>query len=218
MVNDILKEAHTLKREIHPRIHMEIEGVQKIRWVTLSKSCFEKEITQFINSMNLVLKDHQICFEVIKSTAPNIGSFLFNNFDKQPSNYQKCLSNCLICENDARGDRKCIVSSVTKKKYHINPNIECTHSGIYGMTCKCVGQYGGKTTVTNTLRHKQHWTKNTSVKEHLSSCPSKPTIGDVKVQFLENVWDRGKYSLSEREFLWNKRLKGTINIQKVLSA
>ena len=83
MVDDILKEAHTLKREIHPRIHMEIEGVQKIRWVTLSKSCFEKEVTQFINRMNLVLKDHKICFEAIKSTAPNIGSFLFNNFDKQ---------------------------------------------------------------------------------------------------------------------------------------
>ena len=43
------------------------------------------------------------------------------------------------------------------------------------------------------------------------------TVNDVKVQFLENVWDRGKYSLSEREFLWNKRLKGNINIQKTIS-
>ena len=34
---------------------------------------------------------------------------------------------------------------------------------------------------------------------------------------LENVWGRGKYTLSEREYLWNKRLKGNINIQKTIS-
>ena len=39
---------------------------------------------------------------------------------------------------------------------------------------------------------------------------------DIQVQFLENVWDRGKYSLSEREYLWNKRMKGSINVQKTL--
>ena len=78
-------------------------------------------------------------------------------------------------------------------------------------------QYAGKTTVTHKARYKQHWTKNTSVRDHLSTCPSKPKVGDVKIQFLENVWNRGKYSLSEREFLWNKRLKGTINIQKTIS-
>ena len=90
-------------------------------------------------------------------------------------------------------------------------------TGIYGITCLCVGQYSGKTTVTNGRRFGEHWSKSTSVKEHLKVCVSKPTPGDVKVQFLENVWDRGKYSLSEREYLWNKRIKGTINIQKVLS-
>ena len=56
-----------------------------------------------------------------------------------------------------------------------------------------------------------------TIRKHLRSCPCDPTVENVKVQFLENVWDRGKYSLSEREYLWNKRLKGTINIQKVLS-
>ena len=130
---------------------------------------------------------------------------------------EKCTSKCVICENDARGDRECVVSSITKKKYYINPHISCKNSGIYGITCLCVGQYSGKTTVTNGRRFGEHWSKSTSVKEHLNVCLSKPTPGDVKVQFLENVWDRGKYSLSEREYLWNKRIKGTINIQKVLS-
>ena len=73
------------------------------------------------------------------------------------------------------------------------------------------------TTMMNGKRFKEHWSKGTSVKQHLTACKSNPTPGDVKVQFLENVWDRGKYSLSEREFLWTKRLKGTINVQKVIS-
>ena len=98
-----------------------------------------------------------------------------------------------------------------------NPHVSCKNSGMYGITCLCVGQYSGKTKVTNGRRFGEHWSKSTSVKEHLNVCLSKPTPGDVKVQFLENVWDRGKYSLSEREYLWNKRIKGTINIQKVLS-
>ena len=46
-----------------------------------------------------------------------------------------------------RGDEKTITSSVTKNKYHINSNIKCYNSGIYGVTCKCVGQYSGKTTL-----------------------------------------------------------------------
>ena len=101
--------------------------------------------------------------------------------------------------------------------YFINPNINCKNSGIYAITCKCVDQYSGKTTVMNGKRFKEHWSKSTSVKQHLTTCKSNPIQGDVKVQFLENVWDRGKYSLSEREFLWTKRLKGTINVQKVIS-
>ena len=72
--------------------------------------------------------------------------------------------------------------------------------------------------MTHCVRYGQHWSINTTVKEHLEICKSKPTLSNVKVQFLENVWDRGKYSLSEREHLWNRRLKGTINIQKTLKA
>ena len=47
------------------------------------------------------------------------------------------------------------------------------------------------------------------------------TVNDVlseySCRYPRNVCDRGKYSLSEREFLWTKRLKGTINVQKVIS-
>ncbi len=163
------------------------------------------------------MKDHHIAYELIKTTGPTIGSLLFNNYDKPTFNEERCNTRCMVCDNDARGDRNYVVSSVSKKKYHINPNINCKNSGIYAITCKCVDQYSGKTTVTNGQRFKEHWRKSTSVKQHLLTCKTNPTQGDVKVQFLENVWDKGKYSLSEREFLWTKRLKGTINVQKVIS-
>ena len=217
MVKDIIEEANSLKRELNCTFTRSESEVNKIRWVTLSGSTFEKEQRDFVRNMNNALKPHHIAFELIKMTGPTIGSQLFNNFDKPVFVDAKCNLRCVVCKNDARGERDFVTSSVTKKKYYINPNINCKHSGIYGITCKCVDQYSGKTTVTNGKRFGEHWSKSTSVRTHLNSCSSKPTLGEVKVQFLENVWDRGKYSLSEREYLWNKRLKGTINIQKVLS-
>ena len=82
---------------------------------------------------------------------------------------------------------------------------------------KCVGQYSGKTTVMFGKRYPEHWkSSGSSVHQHLQHRKCTDNPNDVKMQFLENVWDRGKYSLSEREYLWNRRLKGVINIQKVL--
>ena len=41
-------------------------------------------------------------------------------------------------------------------------------------------------------------------------------IKDFSVTYVENYLSRGKYSLSEREMLWNERIKGLINVQKTL--
>ena len=96
-------------------------------------------------------------------------------------------------------------------------NILYFSSGIYAITCKCVGQYSGKTTVGFNNRFPEHWNhKSSSVYKHLEHYKCTNNCNEIKMQFLENVWGRGKYSLSEREFLWNKRLKGVINIQKTL--
>ena len=216
MVDNTLQEAQLLTRDFRSKPQVQ-ELVNKIRWITLARSSFEREQLYFVKNINIALKQHHIAFEIVKTTGPTIGSQLFNNFDRSSLKNVDCDANCVVCRNDARGDSECVVSSVSKKKYHINPNISCKNSGIYGITCKCVDQYSGKTTVTNTVRFQEHWCKETSVRKHLRSCPFKPTVQDVKVQFLENVWDRGKYSLSEREFLWNKRLKGNINIQKTIA-
>ena len=216
MVDGVLVNAASLKREFNPRKKVD-ETMNKIRWVILAGSKFEKEQMDFVSNINRVLKEHYVAFEIIKTTGPTIGSQLFNNFDVSNVVEQGCDGKCFVCKNSARGDPKSVVSSVTKTRFVINPDITCQNSGIYAITCKCDDQYSGKTTVTNGGRYKEHWTKDTSVHAHLNSCRSKPSLSDVKVQFIENVWNRGKYSLSEREFLWNKRLKGNINIQKTIS-
>ena len=165
--------------------------------------------------MNQVLRPEKIQFELVKTTAPNIGRLLFNNFDRGDEVEQNC--SCMVCSNDVRGDEKTITSSVTKNKYHINSDIKCYNSGIYGITCKCMSQYGGKTTVGFNKRYPEHWNlASSSVHKHLQHHKCTNNCSEVKMQFLENVWSRGKYSLSEREYLWNRRLKGVINIQKVL--
>ena len=165
--------------------------------------------------MNQVLKSEKIQFELVKTTAPNIGRLLFNNFDRTDKAQQNC--SCMICKNNVRGDDSVITSSVTKKKYRINSNIYCYNSGIYAMTCICVGQYSGKTTVGYDNRYPQHWRlESSSVHKHLQQYKCTNNCSEMKMQFLENVWSRGKYSLSEREYLWNRRLKGVINIQKTL--
>ena len=193
--------------------------VVKIRWVVLAHSSCEKEIESFVKSKNAALKHQNVCFELVKTTAPTLTSLLFRNNNTDRDSMNTCKpSQCYICSNDARGDSKEVKSSANGATYKIDARTTCGNSGIYCITCKCWEQYSGKTTVMYCKRHKEHWTKNTTVTEHLNKCEERPNINEVKIQFLENMWNRGKYSLSEREYLWNRRLKGSINIQKTLKA
>lgn len=139
---------------------------------------------------------------------------LFNNNDvMEPDN--TCTPSCYVCANNSRGDQNRAIGKQNQEEYVIDRRNRCGNSGIYIITCKCKEQYIGKTTVTFRQRFKEHCTKETTVKEHMRSCVENPEPTDLEVQFAENVWGRGKYSLSEREYLWNKRLKGTINVQKL---
>ena len=117
---------------------------------------------EFVRNINGVLKEHSIAFQIVKSTGPTIGRQLFNNCDKSSFPSDECdPTRCFICKNGAKGDAECIVSSVSKKKYHISPDTKCKNSGIYGITCKCIDQYAGKTTITNEGRFREQWRKET---------------------------------------------------------
>ena len=69
MVNDIIKEATSLKRDLSYKFRPVNEEMNKIRWVTLSGSSFEREQKDFVKNMNNVLMDHHIKFELLKTTG-----------------------------------------------------------------------------------------------------------------------------------------------------
>ena len=217
MIEDILRPANDLQRDISSTIQQQREpnDIHKLRWVTLSHSCFENDIKTFTTNINRALQSEKIQFEIVKTTAPSLGRVLFNNFDRTETSKPDC--SCMVCAKNIRGDKRTIISSVTQNEYRIDSNTECYNSGIYGITCKCVGQYSGKTTVGFGKRYPEHWKSgSSSVHQHLQHRKCTENPNEVKMQFLENIWGRGKYSLSEREYLWTRRLKGVINIQKVL--
>ena len=127
--------------------------------------------------------------------------------------------NCIVCRNGARNTDGVVCSNVTGKSYQIARNISCMNGGIYVFETECVDQYTGKTTVNfgiRTIEH-IHRHKTSSVYKHIRDCEQcSSTSGNFKVSFVEDYRSRGKYTLSEREFLWNYRIKGVINNQKTL--
>ena len=93
----------------------------------------------------------------------------------------------------------------------------CWNGGIYVYDGACMDQYTGKTTVpygTRTTEHVRRQ-KTSSVYKHREKC-RQCTEGSFKISFVEDYRKRGKYTLSEREYLWNSRIKGVINDQKTL--
>ena len=215
-VDSILNEADNVQRSLTRRHRPDNQDISKIRWVTLAHSVVEDEIENYVKETNTSLKSQNVCFELIKTTAPTLGKMVFNNNNSTLESRNSCKSNCHICSNEARGDEKKVKCSKNNEQYNIDDRTTCNDSGIYLITCKCKEQYVGKTTVTFQQRFKEHCSKKTAVKEHINGCPINTSTKDVEIQLLENVWSRGKYSLSEREYLWNRRLKGDINIQKTL--
>ena len=100
----------------------------------------------------------------------------------------------------------------------MDTNLNCDNCGIYRILCPCTAGYSGKTTTFFNKRFDEHFMvyKESSVLDHSKVCPFGKKKEEYTVQFLENNLNRGKYTLSEREYLWNERLRGELNVQKVL--
>ena len=218
LVSEILSSASNLERNI---IHTSKPVVQTnvvIRWITLSNSLFDKDINEFVKRMNEKLKPHHITFENVKTTGQSLSKLLFNNNGNKRDD--EMCGNCNICIDNRRGDIRTVSSSTRKVSYRIDGNQGCKRSGIYCISCGCTVQYTGKTSVPFNKRFPEHFGKDkgSAVFEHTKECNKGKSMSDFTIQFLENVWNKGKYSLSEREYLWNHRLKGSLNIQKTLKS
>ena len=169
----------------------------------------EKNIEKNRKWKNIVLRKWKLALNI---------KYRNNNYNiKSEISFTCSISNCSICINGLRPDDHFAISPTNGRKYSISPNINCENCGIYAIKCPCSSLYTGKTTTSFGNRFNEHFSsKSSSVYEHCNTC----TVGREKhsysVQFLENVFSRGKYTLSEREYLWNERLRGLMNVQKTL--
>ena len=216
IVDKMMNTSKDLVRHLNPTKTPPTREKCVIRWVTLSNGNFESEISQFVKQLNIKLKNQNVVIENIKTTGPSLSKLLFNNNGNEKNSLM--CGTCNICIDNRRGNTKIVKSSTRSVDYRIDQNLGCERSGIYCVTCSCQTQYTGKTTVPYRKRFSEHFMKDSksAVFGHTAKCNEGKSMGDYTMQFLEDVWSRGKYTLSEREHLWDHRIKGSMNIQKIL--
>ena len=218
MVDGILAQANTLERALAPNVSDIAVDTKIVRWVILSGTMYERSILDFAKRMNRSLLDHNIKLDIVRSTGSSIAKLLFNNNVKSMGSHDCDSPNCVVCSHNSRTDSDEIVSPISGRVYPINPSLKCDNCGIYAIFCRCLSLYTGKTTQQYNFRFNEHFlaSSGSAVFDHTKKCPLGKSMEDFSIQFLENMYSRGKYSLSEREYLWNERLRGILNIQKTL--
>ena len=219
LVQGILSQSRSLQRSLVSKKKESNNSTKNIiRWITLAGTPYEKSISSFTRNLNDLLRNHDIKFETIKCTGSNIGKLLFHNREKFN---ETCMhEKCCICTNQHRSLESKVRSKITSFEYNIDKNLNCNDSGIYRVTCPCSAAYTGKTTTSFKQRLNEHFQphRESSLNEHSKTCEHGRNKREYKIIFLENIKNRGKYTLSEREYLWNERLGGELNIQKIIKS
>ena len=190
-----------------------------VRLVILSGTGYENELCNFGRRMNSVLSASCLTIEIVRSTCPPLSRLLFNYNDYDHVERKCSNKKCIVCKDGMRSNVNYVASNVTGHHYPIDSNVNCDNGGIYAVQGACNAQYTGKT-VKFGNRFIEHFStsKTSAVYCHKQQCHKCYLTSDFEVTYIENYQKRGKYTLSEREFLWNQRVKGTINAQKTLKA
>ena len=215
-IDEVFTNYEELPRNLEDRAKEDDDDTHKLRLITLSGTQYGGEINTFATRMNRVLATSGIKLEIVKTTGPSIAKSLFSN-NNNVDNAGNC-GNCLICVNGARNTSGSVSSTVTGKSYKIVDDLTCENGGIYVYEGPCQDQYTGKTTVQFSKRTDEHIRKQktSSVYKHRDKCRQCKGTLNFSMSFIEDYKKRGKYTLSEREYLWNARMKGVINDQKTL--
>ena len=157
--------------------------------------------------------------QVIKCNGPTISQLLYNNSNVSRTSTPCTKNNCHLCKNGLRSELDYVVSTTNGSKYKTSQGLHCNDAGIYVFTVPCKKQYTGKTTTTFDIRSKEHLCTATAVNAHLKACQNcQGSRNTSKFHFIESYLKRGKYTLSEREFLWNERIRSSINTHKTLKS
>ena len=218
MVTEILSIADTLPRNIGHNPSPPEENNYIVRLVTLAGTTYANEFSQFAYRMNTILVNTGIHIQVVNCTFLSLSRLLFNNND-QVSIVDGCQPHkCTVCKNDIRNKTGVVKSEVTGNTYKVDDSLNCSNGGIYVIDTSCPAQYSGKTVHFGVRSYEHFSLKSTAITSHRNQCNLCINVTDFKITYVENYLKRGKYSLSEREFLWNHRVKGSINAQKTLKS
>ena len=218
LIESILGEAKNIQRTLeYTNIQPVSNNKENLRLVVLSGTTYHNEYKKFAERMNSLLTDINI--QIVMSTGPTLGRLLFNNNNKVQGSVEPCQENCFVCRNGLLVKSGEVVSSVTGIKFNVDKDLSCNNGGIYVVKGNCNNQYSGKT-IHFGNRGKEHLdtSKSTAVYAHKQKCNMCNEAKDFTITFVENYLNKGKYSLSEREFFWNNRIKGVINTQKTLKS
>ena len=193
------------------------DDTHKVPLVTLAGTPYSNDIKEFATRMNRVLSSSKIEVQIVSTTGPSLAKSLFSN-NGNVENVENC-GNCILCRNNAINTQGTVRSTVTGKTYNIARNLACTNGGIYVYGGPCDDQYSGKTTVFYSKRTDEHLRlqKTSSVYKHREKCRQCSGTSNFSMSLVEDYKQRGKYTLSEREYLWNYRIKGVINDHKTLA-
>ena len=216
MITEILNSANSLSRNLVSAAAPTVNNISIVRLVTLADSFYERKFTNFVSRMNGILLSSNIQIVIVKCTSAPISRLLFNNGNSRSNLNVPFNDGCIACSNNIINDTGVIKSNVTGTLFKIETNLNCGNGGIYVINGACSAQYTGKT-IHFGVRAKEHFRyKSTAIYSHIQNCDVCKSVSDFKLTFVENYLKRGKYSLSEREFLWNNRIRGSINTHKTL--
>ena len=221
VIDTILNPATSMERILTNKPERPLaDDMNAVRLVVLSGTPYEHDFVEFAKRMNSVLNCKGIKIEIIKSTSVPVSRMLFNNNDNKSAVTPECKNKkCLACRKGLLSNSGEIKSTVSGEKFFVDESINCGNGGIYVVDGACGSQYTGKT-VCFSKRLNEHFgsSNQSAIFAHKQECNTCYHTGDFKVTLCENYYKRGKYSLSEREYLWNYRMKGTMNVQKTLKA
>ena len=218
MINDVLISANYLSRNLVPAPTHPVNNNMVARLLTLAGSSYVKKFTDFASRMNRTLSNSDIRIEIVKCTSASISRLLFNNCNAISNPVVTYGDNCTACRNGIINNTGYVKSNVTNRSFKGDANLNCKNGGIYVADAACYAQYTGKT-IHFGVRSTEHFVQgNTAIFPHIQNCDICNNVTDFKLTFVENYLKRGKYTLSEREFLWNDRIRGSINTHKTLAS
>ena len=221
MVEGILRQSDSLERILTKTVTVDASVDEKVnvRLVILSGTSYQNEFTKFAKHINSSLSSTNLKIEIVKGTAPTIGQYLFNNNNKSPLMVECHVDKCIVCPNELESKSGIVKSVFKDMTYKVDRELSCNEVGIYVIQGVCSGQYTGKT-INFGNRCIEHFkkSKTSAIHDHMKDCQQCNSPKDFSVTYIESYCSRGKYSLSEREMLWNERIKGAINVQKTLKS